>query len=170
MVGDLNKTDAKGRLLTLASPKLLGLIQDIEKQVGTANTSLRLRYSVGVSPTMSLNVRLKVPRLPNPTSRQMSVTLRGVSLQQEHRALHAPALKIAMRRLAEGRPEGPDEMSLGHGRDLGEARDVKRLSISPVDRIASAQHAAIELLHGPSHPTMLREGGGSPVAASPLRR
>jgi hypothetical protein len=37
------------------------------------------RYAVGVSPTISRNVRLKVPRLVNPTSRQTSVTLRSVS-------------------------------------------------------------------------------------------
>src|SRR2546423_6165646 len=30
--------------------------------------------------------------------------------QQEHRALHAAALQVAMRRLAEGRPEAPDEV------------------------------------------------------------
>src|SRR6202163_1911703 len=65
--------------------------------------------------------------------------------EQEHRALHAPALQIAMRRLAEGRPEGPDEMSLGNGRHLREAGDVKRLRIGSVDRVPSPQHAAIEL-------------------------
>src|ERR671937_2081881 len=33
--------------------------------------------------------------------------------QEEHRPLHAPALQVAMRGLAEGRPEGPDEVRLG---------------------------------------------------------
>src|SRR5580704_5552503 len=66
-----------------------------------------------------------------------------------------------MRRLAEGRPEGPDEMSRGNGRHLREAGDVKRLGVRAVDCVPSPQHAAIKLFHGPSHPTMLREGGGS---------
>jgi hypothetical protein len=60
----------------LASPKLLGRIQLIAKHVGTAWIGPRLRYSDGGSPTISRNVRLNVPRLVKPTSRQISVTLR----------------------------------------------------------------------------------------------
>src|ERR1700681_4010811 len=69
--------------------------------------------------------------------------------QQEHRALHTPALQIAMWGLAKSRSKGPDEMSLGNRRNLREARDVQRLGIGSVDRIPSPQHAAIELLQGP---------------------
>jgi hypothetical protein len=48
------------------------------KQVGTAMTSPRRRYAVGDSPTMRWKVLLKVPTLPKPTSKQMSVMLRSV--------------------------------------------------------------------------------------------
>jgi len=34
-----------------------------------------------------------------------------------------------MRRLAKSRSKGPDEMSVGNGRDLREVGDVKRLSV-----------------------------------------
>src|SRR6267143_820770 len=46
-------TDARGRLNALASPKLLGLVHCMRKQVGSEMTSVRLRYSVGVIPRMS---------------------------------------------------------------------------------------------------------------------
>jgi hypothetical protein len=38
-----------------------------------------LRYASGDWPTISRKVRLNVPRLVKPTSRQMSVTLRSLS-------------------------------------------------------------------------------------------
>src|ERR1700756_3009254 len=62
-----------------ASPKLLGLIHDIVKHVGAHTGPAVARYSVGFTPTMSRNVRLKLPRLANPTSRHTSVMLRSVS-------------------------------------------------------------------------------------------
>src|SRR5712692_643473 len=71
--------------------------------------------------------------------------------QHEHGALDTPALQVAMRCLAKRRLEGPDEMSLGHARHLGEVGDVERVGIRAVDRIARAQHPAIQLLHGPTH-------------------
>src|ERR1700676_5324061 len=46
-------------------------------------------------------------------------TSRGLP-EQEHRPLHPPALQVTMRRLAKGRPKGPDEMSLGYRSDLRE--------------------------------------------------
>ena len=50
------------------------------KQAGTAlRSAARQRYVVGGSPTISVNVRLNVPRLVKPTSKQISVTLRSVS-------------------------------------------------------------------------------------------
>src|SRR5690606_24677675 len=63
-----------------ASPKLLGRAHAIAKQVGTAASgSKRARNWVGLTPVMSLKVRLKVPRLLIPTSKQTSVTLTSVS-------------------------------------------------------------------------------------------
>jgi hypothetical protein len=53
------------------------------KQAGTAlRSAARHRYVVGGSPTMPVNVRLNVPRLAKPTSKQISVTLRSVSLSR----------------------------------------------------------------------------------------
>ncbi len=82
------------------------------------------RYADGVSPTISRKVRLNVPRLVKPTSRQMSVTLRSVSRKEEHRALNPATLEVPMRRLTEDRAEGADEVGLrdvghrGHGPDV----------------------------------------------------
>ena len=64
---------------TAAYPKLLGLSHAIAKHVGTAITPVRFRYADGDSPTTSRNVLLNVPRLVNPTSKQISVTDRWVS-------------------------------------------------------------------------------------------
>ena len=50
--------------------------------------------------------------------------------QQEHRPLDPPALQVAVRRLAEGRPEGADEVRLGDVRDPRQRRDVERLARS----------------------------------------
>jgi len=59
-------------------PKLLGRVHAFTKHDGTAGNGPRVRNSDGVSPTMSRNVRLNVPRLENPTSMQMSVTVRSL--------------------------------------------------------------------------------------------
>jgi hypothetical protein len=43
-------------------------------------------------------------------------------------------------------------------RDAGDPRellDVERVGVSTVDRVPGAKHAAIELLDGAGHPTML---------------
>jgi hypothetical protein len=56
---------------------VLGRVHAITKQVGMAGAAdPRLRNELGDSPTMSLNVRLNVPMLEKPTSKQMSATLR----------------------------------------------------------------------------------------------
>jgi hypothetical protein len=75
--------DARCRWFAAASPKLLGRIQAITKQVGTGSEGARRRWSEGDSPTISRNVRLKVPRLAKPTSKQISVTLRLVSRRRD---------------------------------------------------------------------------------------
>src|SRR5687767_12481621 len=72
-----------GPALALASPKLLGLVHLATKHVGAGRMTARSRYSLGDTPMISRNVRLKVPRLVNPTSRQMSVTLRFVSRRKK---------------------------------------------------------------------------------------
>ncbi len=51
-----------------------GLVVAIWMQFGASIGACPSRYSVGVSPTISLKVRLNVPRLENPTLKQMSVT------------------------------------------------------------------------------------------------
>src|SRR5467141_4097250 len=43
--------------------------------------------------------------------------------QEEHRPLDPAALKVAVRRLGEGRAKGSDEMRLRDVRELGEGRD-----------------------------------------------
>ena len=52
----------------------LGRIHTMAKHVGTGMDADSFRYVLGERPTISRNVRLKVPGLPNPTSKQMSVT------------------------------------------------------------------------------------------------
>src|SRR5438874_8385997 len=68
----------KGSQRPGASPKLLGLSQAMAKQLGTGIGFEWVLKLVGDSPTISLKVRLKVPRLEKPTSRQISVTSRLV--------------------------------------------------------------------------------------------
>src|SRR6266853_5067594 len=75
--------------------------------------------------------------------------------QQEHGSLDSPPLQVAVWSLPKGRLERPDEMRLGDRRDLREVGDVQRLGVAAIDRITSAQHAAVQLLDGPGHPTML---------------
>src|SRR5436190_13574305 len=71
--------------------------------------------------------------------------------QQEHRALDAAALEVAVRRLAEGRAEGADEMRLRHVRELRERRDVERLRVAAIHGVARAEHAPVALLDGAAH-------------------
>ena len=71
--------DASPGAAPSASPKLLGRVQAIAKQVGRDRMAARRRYAVGDVPMIARNVRLNVPRLVKPTSRQMSLTGRSVS-------------------------------------------------------------------------------------------
>src|ERR1700716_1850368 len=71
--------------------------------------------------------------------------------QQEHCPLDTAALKVAVRRLTKRGAKGPDEMRLRDAGDLGEAVDVERVRVRPVNRIAGTEHAAIALFHGPAH-------------------
>src|SRR5215208_483491 len=84
--------------------------------------------------------------------------------QEEHRPLDPPALEVAVRGLAEGGAEDPDEVRLRDVRDPSQAGDVERLCVVAIHRIPRAQHAAIGLLDRPTHAA---EGGAS-VGGVPL--
>src|SRR3954471_20225839 len=75
--------------------------------------------------------------------------------QEEHRALDPAALEVAVRRLAERRPERADEVRLRDVRDARQARHVERLRLGAAHRVAGAQHPAVGLLGGAAHPLMI---------------
>jgi hypothetical protein len=56
-----------------------------------------------------------------------------------------------MRRLAKGRAKNPDEMRLGDAGDPRQRRDVERLGVIAVHRVAGAKHAAVGLFDGSAH-------------------
>lgn len=56
-----------------------------------------------------------------------------------------------MWRLPKGRTKRPDEVSLGDGCNTRQSFDVQRLGVAAVDHVSGAQHAAVQLLNGPSH-------------------
>ena len=85
--------------------------------------------------------------------------------EQEHRALHPPALKVPMRRLPEGGFEGPDEVRFRDVRHLGEIGDVKWPRIGAIDGITSPQHAAIQLLDGTGHDPIVTQPSANPARA-----
>jgi len=53
--------------------------------------------------------------------------------------------------LAEGRMKGPDEVGVGDMGDFGQAGDIEGLRVGPVDCVAGAEHAPVELLYGEGH-------------------
>ena len=71
--------------------------------------------------------------------------------QKEHRPLDAAPLEVAVRRLAEGGPEGPDEVRLGDVGDLRKGRDVERPRVVAVHGVARAKHPAVGLFDRPAH-------------------
>jgi len=77
--------------------------------------------------------------------------------EQEHRALDPPPLQVAVGRLPEGRAKGADEVGVRDMRDLGQARDVKRLGVGAVDGVPGPQQAAVQLLDGPGHTSIFAE-------------
>jgi hypothetical protein len=72
--------------------------------------------------------------------------------QQEHRALDAAALQIAVRCLAERVAERADEVRRRHLRDLREARDAERLGKRAIHGVPGAKHLAIALFDRSRHP------------------
>src|SRR4051812_22393531 len=71
--------------------------------------------------------------------------------EQEHGALDAAALQVAVRRLAERRAERADEVRLGDERDPRERSDVERLRVRAVHRVAGAKQPAVGLLGSAAH-------------------
>src|SRR5919106_286449 len=69
--------------------------------------------------------------------------------EQGHGPFHPPALQVAVGRLAEGGPEGADEVGLGDERDPGKRGDVQRPRVVAVDGVASSQHPPVALLVRP---------------------
>ena len=79
--------------------------------------------------------------------------------QEEHRALHPPALQIPMRRLPEDGSEGADEVRLGDMRHRGHGTNIERLGVGAVHRVAGAQEAPVQILDVPAHRATLRHQG-----------
>src|SRR3954447_2508036 len=80
--------------------------------------------------------------------------------QQEHRPLDAPALQVAVQRLAERRPERGDEVRLGDVGDPREGGDVERLRIRAFLRVPRAEQVAVGILDGAAHVSTLTSTPG----------
>ena len=105
---------------------------------------------------ISRNVRLNVPRLRE-ADVEADVGDAAVGLaQEEHRALDAPPLEVAVRRLAEHGAEAAAEVRLGHVGDGGDGADVERLGVGAVHGVAGAQEAPVEVLDVATHRPTLR--------------
>src|SRR6266550_7624002 len=81
------------------------------------------------------------------------------SAEQVHGPLHAPALKVAVRRLAERGSECADEVGVGDVGDFGQTGDVEGLRVDPVDRVAGPEHPAVQLLDGEGHEMIFAYAG-----------
>ena len=71
--------------------------------------------------------------------------------QQEHGAFHPSPLEVPVRRLAEDRSEGADEVRLRDMGDRGDRLDVERLGVGTVHRVAGAEQAPVQVLDIPAH-------------------
>src|SRR6266550_4083763 len=91
--------------------------------------------------------------------RGLAHDLAECAAEQVHGPLHAPALKVAVRRLAERGSECADEVGVGDVGDFGQTGDVEGLRVDPVDRVAGAKHAAVELLDGEGHEMIFAYAG-----------
>jgi hypothetical protein len=67
--------------------------------------------------------------------------------QEKHRALDAPALKIAVRGFSKRRAEGADKVRFRHLRNPRESWKAERFRKRPIHRIPGAQHPSIALFH-----------------------
>ena len=71
--------------------------------------------------------------------------------QQEHRPLDAPALQVAVGRLAERVTEGANEVRLRHLSDPSKARNAEWLGERAIHRVSCAQHPAIAFFDRSRH-------------------
>src|SRR5437870_1893767 len=89
--------------------------------------------------------------------------------QQEHGPLDAPPLQVPVRSLAKGRPKRANEVRLRNARHARQRPNVERLGVGAIDRIAGAQHPAVQLFDGACHTSILPCDGNrsSPPATPP---
>jgi hypothetical protein len=80
--------------------------------------------------------------------------------EEEHRPLNAPALQVAVGRLAEDRAEAPAEVSLGDVGDGCDGSDVERLRVGAIHGVAGPEQASIEVLGFAGHDETLRDERG----------
>src|SRR6267143_3182501 len=62
--------------------------------------------------------------------------------QQEHGPFDPPALEVPARRLAKSSAQRPDEVRLGDVGDSSKGREVERIGVGAVHRVAGAEHPA----------------------------
>src|SRR5437762_2477363 len=82
---------------------------------------------------------------------------RGLA-QQLHRTLHAAALQVAVRRLAERGAELAAEMRRGYVGDARERLHIERRGERAIDRVAGAKHATVAVLCCSRHPSSVGDG------------
>ena len=68
-----------------------------------------------------------------------------------------------------GRAERPDEVRVGDVSDGGQAGDVEGLRVSPVDRVAGAEHPAVQLFNCAGHSLIFGQLGGPHARPAPSR-
>ena len=71
--------------------------------------------------------------------------------KEKHRALHAPALQIAVWGLSKRRMKGTDEMCLGHLRDTRQPANAERFREHTIHRIPRTQHPSIAFFQRSAH-------------------
>ena len=89
--------------------------------------------------------------------------------QQEHGAFYPSPLEVPVRRLAEDRSEGADEVRLRDMGDRGDRLDVERLGVGAVHRVAGAEQAPVQVLDIPAHGATLRDVAGGRARGSTCR-
>jgi hypothetical protein len=87
--------------------------------------------------------------------------------EQVHGPLDTAPLQITMRGLAEGRPEGADEVRLRHDRDGRQSGHVHHLRIGAIHGVTGAQQPPVGLLGGAGHGS--RRSAGAPRSGARLR-
>jgi hypothetical protein len=140
-----------------ASPKLLGLLQAI-REARWNGWELAPRTVVGWC--LADDVAEGSAERPETGKADIEADVSHAAIaaaEQEHRSFDATALKIAMRRLAEGRPKGADEMCLRRMGDAGQLADIERLGIGQVHDVAGAEHPPVGFFDGTAHSDMIAQ-------------